>query len=299
MLIPPYLKAGDTIALAAPARFVTPDKIAPTVQLFKNEGFNLIYTPELFTRERQFAGSDALRAADFQAHLNDPDVNAILCVRGGYGTIRLLDSLDFTLLQQFPKWICGYSDITVLHAHIHTQYHMATLHCTMPLNITASKFQSEALRTLLRALRGEKLEYVIENHKLNRKGEAEGLLVGGNLSILYSLLESSASLDTVNKILLIEDVGEYLYHIDRMLISLKRAGKLQNIKGLIVGGFSDMNDNAVPYGQTAEEIIAEQCADYDFPMVFGAPVGHIDDNRAFRLGTVYKVRVSDNQVIIT
>jgi muramoyltetrapeptide carboxypeptidase len=169
----------------------------------------------------------------------------------------------------------------------------------MPLDITANKLQRETVRTLLKALHGEKLEYIVENHNLNKKGEAQGLLVGGNLSILYSLLESSASLDTVNKILLIEDVGEYLYHIDRMLIALRRAGKLQNIKGLIVGGFSNMNDNAVPYGQTAEEIIAEQCADYDFPIVFGAPVGHVDDNRAFRLGVVYKIQVLDNQVIIT
>ena len=299
MLIPPYLKMGDTVALTAPARAITPDEITITLQWLKDEGFNSIFTSALFEKENQFAGSDTVRAADFQAHLNNPDVKAIICARGGYGAMRLLDKLDFAPLQQSPKWICGYSDITVLHSHIHAQLDMATLHCTMPINITVDTWHNQAARTLLHALRGEKLEYIIDNHPFNRIEETEAVLVGGNLSILYSLLESSASLDTTDKILLIEDVGEYLYHIDRMILSLKRAGKLQHIKGLLVGGFSDMNDNAVPYGQTAEEIIAEQCADYDFPIIFGVPTGHIADNRAFKLGMNCKIQIFENKVIIS
>jgi len=298
MLIPPYLKTGDSIAFAAPARAVTPQEIDIALQWVKNKGLNPVFTPSLFEKENQFAGSDAVRVADFQTYINNPEIRAIFCVRGGYGTVRLLNHLSFTSLQKSPKWICGYSDITVLHSYIHTQCQMATLHSIMPFDITADKLHSKAVCTTMKALFGETMEYIVPPHELNRKGEAEGLLVGGNLSILYSLLESDASIKTSGKILLIEDIGEYLYHIDRMLMSLKRAGKLQHIKGLLVGGFSDMNDNVVPYGKTANEIIAEHCADYDFPIAFGVPVGHIEDNRAFKLGMNCKIQVYDNEVNI-
>jgi muramoyltetrapeptide carboxypeptidase len=220
--------------------------------------------------------------------LDNNEVKVILCARGGYGSLRIIDALDFTQFVQHPKWICGYSDITVFHAHIQAQYQIATLHSTMPIDIHAGKNaetqNTKSFESLLAALRGEPVHYKIDHSPFNRQGSAEGVLIGGNLSILYALVGSKSFPDTTDKILFIEDVDEYLYHIDRMMLSLKRANLLSRLKGLVVGGLSKMNDNPIPYGKTAEEIIVEHCADYSFPILFNFPAGHISPNVTLRMG---------------
>ncbi|MCW9037202.1 LD-carboxypeptidase, partial [Altibacter sp.] len=245
----------------------------------------------------QFAGNDEIRAADLQRALNDPSVKAIWCARGGYGTVRIIDSLDYSAFKKNPKWIIGYSDITVLHSHIH-KMGIETLHAQMPLNIEK---RSEASRQSIREVLFGK-EYSIayaSEESLNRPGRAKAQLVGGNLSILYSLCGSASAIDTLDKILFLEDLDEYLYHIDRMLQNLKRNGMLGHLAGLIVGGMSDMNDNSVPFGQTAEEIIREAVSEYDYPVCFNFPSGHIEDNRALVLGREVDLVITKNKITLS
>ena len=239
-------------------------------------------------------GSDEDRAADMQRMLDDPDINAILCARGGYGTVRIIDKLDFSEFVKHPKWLCGFSDITVLHAHINQNYGVATLHSSMPLSMKNLAEDHVQYNSILVSLKGELPSYNFISHELNRKGEFEGEVVGGNLSVLYSILGSDSDVNTDGKILFLEDLDEYLYHIDRMIMNLKRNGKLSNLKGLIVGGMSDMNDNTIPFGKSAVEIIREAVKEYDYPVCFNFPAGHIEDNRALILGKKAATRVTDN-----
>jgi muramoyltetrapeptide carboxypeptidase len=226
-----------------------------------------------------------------QMMLDHPEVKAIFCARGGYGTVRIIDRLNFDYFEQHPKWIVGYSDITALHSHIHTQFGIETLHAIMPVNFgeAGSDVAVESLRDVLF---GEAPDYHIPAAPLHIEGEARGILTGGNLSILYSLSATSSDIDTEGKILFIEDLDEYLYHIDRMMINLHRAGKLSNLKGLIVGGMSRMNDNKVPFGKNAEEIIYDYASGLNIPVCFGFPAGHQPDNRALILGREVNMSVS-------
>ncbi|MCA6363119.1 MAG: LD-carboxypeptidase [Bacteroidetes bacterium] len=279
---PPFLKPGDTIAIAAPARKIAREEVEPAAGMLRDYGFRVVYNEALFGAENQFSGSDAARTADLQHWINAPDVHCILSARGGYGTLRIVDRLNFTALEPHPKWIAGYSDVTVLHSHLHTLDH-ATLHCTMPINFGKD---AESVRTLVDALCGRTLHYTAANTTAvpNRAGIAEGVLTGGNLSLLYALNGSASAVNTRGKILFIEDLDEYLYHIDRMLLSLKRAGHLSGLAGLLVGGMSDMKDNTVPFGKTAGEIILDAVREYDYPVAFGFPAGHESRNVALRLG---------------
>jgi muramoyltetrapeptide carboxypeptidase len=239
----------------------------------------------LFAINHQFAGTDQQKADDFNAMLANPQIKAIVCARGGYGTVRMVDLVNWDLLKQQPKWIAGYSDITVLHNHINRNLGIATLHSTMPLGMDVNNTEkAEAQNSLCNALMGSFNQYTLPSHILNRSGNAKGLIVGGNLSVLYSIMGSVSFPDTDGRILFIEDLDEYLYHIDRMMMGLKRAGKLQNLAALIVGGMTDMRDNAVPFGKTAEEIIADVVAEYNYPLYFNFPAGHIDRNLALPLG---------------
>lgn len=298
MIIPAYLKVGDTIALAAPARKISHEELAPAIQFLQQEGFNVFYDDRLFAEEHQFAGSDDLRAHYFQDLLDHPTVKAIWCVRGGYGSVRMIDKIDFSLFQKHPKWICGYSDITVFHSHINNNYDIATLHATMPLNVHPNEEQLPANQTFIKALKGIPLHYEIATHPLNRPHDVSAPIVGGNLSILYSLLGSPSDLNTDGKILFIEDVDEYLYHIDRMMTNMERNGKIEHLAGMLVGHFSDMHDNTIPYGQTAEEVIAEHCRKYDFPIFFNFPAGHENDNYAIKLGCSLKCTIEGDKVSI-
>jgi muramoyltetrapeptide carboxypeptidase len=221
--------------------------------------------------------------------LDDDSVKAIISARGGYGTLRIIDKLNFEKFQKNPKWIIGYSDVTVLHSHVHRNCGIETLHATMPINFHKDE---ESVETLRKALFGEKISYEISAQPMNRNGEAQGELVGGNLSLLYALQGSSSDINTEGNILFIEDLDEYLYHIDRMVVSLKRSGKLSKLAGLVVGGMNDMKDNQVPFGKTAGEIIAEAVAEFKYPVCFGFPAGHTAKNLALPLGRRAKLKVS-------
>jgi len=292
MIRPAYLKKGDKIAIVSPARNITFDEVHPAIRLFQRYGLEVVLGTHVFSKHHQFAGSDALRCKDMQLMLDDDNIRAIICSRGGYGTVRIIDKIDFTRFCENPKWIVGYSDITVLHAHIHQQFAIETLHATMPINIKNEK-KDETLQTLMKALLGDPIAYSYPTTSLSREGSAEGLLVGGNLSILYNLMGSVSELDTTGKILFLEEVDEYLYHIDRMMVNLNRAGKLARLKGLIVGGMSKMNDNTIPFGKTASQIIADAVKDYKFPVCFDFPAGHLDTNLAMIMGRNISLRVGD------
>ena len=298
MIIPPYLVPGDTVALAAPARKISKQEILPTENWLKKEGFNVFYDDRLFAEEHQFAGSDQVRTAYFQDLLDEDSVKLIWCVRGGYGSARIIDQLDFSHFRQHPKWICGYSDITVFHSHVQRHLNTATLHATMPINISDDNLQTPAVQSFLSAIIGQNLTYEIPDHPLSRMQPFSGTLVGGNLSMLYSLMGSPSDVDTTDKVLFIEDLDEYLYHIDRMVLNLKRSGKLSRIKALLVGHLSDMHDNTIPFGKTAEEIVADYCRDLDCPVIFNVPVGHLSDNRALRCGCKIEGYFQDNKFII-
>lgn len=293
---PPYLKKGDKIALVSTARKINLEELDTAIQVLDDWKLELVPGRTLGAEYYQFAGADVLRVEDFQAMLDDPEVKAILCARGGYGTVRIIDQLDFTKFVQQPKWIVGYSDVTVLHSHIHQNLGIETMHASMPINFKDNS--QEALASLKMALFGEEVSYQIGTHTLNRHGEAKGALVGGNLSILYSISNSVSDIDTDGKILFLEDLDEYLYHIDRMMMQLKRSGKLNKLAGLVVGGMTKMNDNTISYGFTAKEIIAEHLAAYDYPVAFDFPAGHVDDNRALIMGREVTLQVNDENTIL-
>jgi muramoyltetrapeptide carboxypeptidase len=277
---PPYLKKGDRIGIVAPARKVSHEEIQPAVDTFKSWGLEVVFGKNLFKEHHQFSGDDDERAADLQEMLDDININAIIAARGGYGTMRIIDMLDFSKFKKNPKWIIGYSDVTVLHSHIHN-FGIQTLHATMPISFSKDEESVAAMKTLLF---GEPLTYSIPHHPLNRKGQVSGTLVGGNLSLLYALGGSDSDIDTAGKILFLEDVDEYLYHIDRMMVKLKRSGKLTKIAGLIVGGMTEMKDNTIPFGKTAVEIIHSHLGAQVCPVMFGFPAGHTNKNLPLPFG---------------
>ena len=274
------------MAIAAPARCVTPDEMAYGIQWLKDMGFVPVYDQRLYNQHFIFSGDDETRAAVFQEYLDNKELDAIWIARGGYGSTRIIDQLDFTKFLQHPKWIVGFSDATVLHGKL-SRLGVPSLHAAMPFYF-ANK-TPEAKQSLYDALTSKPLHYEITPHPHNRLGEMEGEIVGGNLSVLMGMMGSDIFPETDGKILFIEEVDEYIYHIDRMMHALKRAGKLENLKGLIVGGLTQIHDNTHPFGQTAEEVIAKAVRDYDYPVCFGFPAGHFDDNRAVVLGRKTKV----------
>ena len=296
MISPPFLKSGDTVAIVSTARKVVKAELKACMDILKSWGLNVQTGKNLFKTQNQFSGSDEERAADFQRALNNKTCQAILFARGGYGTVRIIDQIDFKRFIKNPKWIIGFSDATVIHSHVHKHCGIETMHAPMCLNIP--KLNASSLDVLKATLFGERLSYSSSKQqaaleKLNRKGKASGILVGGNLSLLYSLTGSASDLDTAGKILFLEDLDEYLYHIDRMMMNMKRSGKLQNLAGLIVGGMTEMKDNEIPFGKTAEEIIAEAVAEYTYPVFFGFPAGHIQNNYPLIFGKEATLNVTD------
>ena len=290
---PRYLSKGDTIAIVSTARKVSLSELKPALEIIKKRDLKVVIGKSIEAEEDQFAGSDELRAADFQQMLDNPKVKAIWCARGGYGTVGIIDQLDFTEFKKQPKWIIGYSDVTVLHSHVHN-LGFQTLHAQMPVAIeTKSK---ESVDSIYNTLFGKEYSITISSEKNNRLGTVSGQLVGGNLSVLYSLCGSPSAINTDSKILFIEDVDEYLYHIDRMLQNLKRNGMFANLNGLIVGGMTQMHDNDIPFGKTAEEIILDICKGYDFPIAFNFPAGHSEDNRALVLGREVDLEIDNLEV---
>ncbi|MBL4676350.1 MAG: LD-carboxypeptidase [Mucilaginibacter sp.] len=293
--IPPYLKKGDNVAITCPAKKL-PIPMTDAVNLLTSWGLEVVLGDTVSASYHQFAGDDDFRAADLQRFIDDDSIKAIFCARGGYGTIRMIDRVNFNRLRQNPKWFIGFSDITLLHSHIINNYGLACIHGQMPLNIPdASKHSLETLRM---ALFGEKLTYTIEQNPLNRTGDAEGILIGGNLSLMVAVNSSESDVDYAGKILFLEDVGEYLYAIDRMMRCLKRAGKLTGLAGLIIGGFTDMKDNDIPFGQTLPELVMDVVAEYDYPVCFDFPAGHISDNCSLILGQSVSLSVREKEVTI-
>ena len=287
MITPPYLKKGDTIAIVATARKNIDDNLKFATNLLQSWGLNVKIGSTIGLDLDQLAGTDEQRAEDFQNQMDNANIKAIWCVRGGYGTVRMIDLLDFTKFNLSPKWIIGFSDVTVLHNHLNTMG-FKSIHGIMPVSSKATEAAKESLRV---SLFGEDLQYEIEPHVMNRFGKASGELVGGNLSILYSLMGSKSAINCDDKILFIEDLDEYLYHIDRMMMNLSRNGCLESIKGIIVGSMTKMKDNDIPWGKDALQIIQDVTKKYTIPIIYNFPAGHIQDNRALKMGSKVSITV--------
>lgn len=293
VIVPPYLKKGDKIAITCPAKKL-PNPMDDAVKLLQSWGLEVVLGETTHASFHQFAGDDELRAKDLQRFIDDDSIKAIIAARGGYGAIRIIDHVDFSHLATNPKWLIGFSDITVIHSHLFANYGLQTIHGQMPINIPdASK---HSLETLKMALFGESFDYSFKPHHLNRKGEATGTLTGGNLSLLVAVLGSKSDHNYNGNILFIEDVGEYLYSVDRMIRTLDRAGKLKGLAGLMVGGFTELKDNDIPFGQTVPQIIMDVVKDYSYPVCFDFPAGHIPDNQSIILGKTLHLSVAENQV---
>ena len=296
MRTPPHLQKGDTVAILATARKIDLAPLQPAIKLLESWGLNVIIGKTIGLDNNQLAGADWQRATDFQNMIDDPSVKAIWCAKGGYGTVRMVDRIDFTNFKKNPKWFIGFSDATVLHSHINNM-NIATLHAIMCVSVANAT--PEAIESFRKALFGEKISYSIESHKFNKTGKVHGELIGGNLSVLYSIIGSRSEVEHKDKILFIEDLDEYLYHIDRMMMNLKRNGYFENVKGIIIGGMTSMNDNDIPWGHDALEIIQDITKDYNIPICFNFPAGHIKDNRALILGQEITLEVNANGTKVT
>ena len=290
----PFLHQGSKIGIAAPARCVLPEEMQYAIDWLKEKGFVPVYDNRLFAQHYIFSGNDDFRASVFQEYLDNEQIDAIWLARGGYGSVRIIDKLDFTKFLQHPKWIAGFSDSTVIHGKLQ-RLGVPSLHSSMPFYF-ANKTEV-AKQSLFNALTGKCLHYEFPANPLNRLGKMEGEIVGGNLSVLMGMNGSDIFPETDGKILFIEEVDEYIYHIDRMMHCLKRAGKLAHLKGLIVGGLTQIKDNTHPFGQTVEEVIAEAVSEYDYPVCFGFPAGHFDDNRPLFFGLTSIVEVTSEKSV--
>ena len=292
MITPPFLQKGDTIAIVSTARKNIDDNLKPTIDLLEGWGLKVKIGNTIGLDYYQLAGTDEQRAADFQEQMDNPNIKAIWCVRGGYGTVKIIDKLDFTKFKQNPKWIIGFSDVTVLHSHLN-RMGIESLHAIMPVSV--ARATDEAKNSLCAALFNDTLAYTLECDALNHTGKAKGELVGGNLSILYSLLGSPSAIDCNDKILFIEDLDEYLYHFDRMMTNLKRNGCLTSLKGIIVGAMTEMKDNEIPWGRNALEIIEDTVKELNIPIIYNFPAGHIRDNRTLIFGRQVSMEVNEKE----
>ncbi|APY01436.1 LD-carboxypeptidase [Lacinutrix venerupis] len=301
LIQPPYLKAGDTVAIVAPSGILKNrnDEVARAKKLLESWDLNVVIGNNVFKKDNHFAGTDAERCEDFQKALDDKSIKAIWSARGGYGTVRILDKLDYSKFLEQPKWIIGYSDITALHNQLHT-IGVETIHGIMCVSLPNDLSEiEESIETFKSAIFGAPLAYTLKGSTYNRVGTAKGQLVGGNLTILHTMLGSNTSIDVDGKILFIEEIGEYKYHIDRMLQSMKRAGYFDNCKGVIVGDMSRMRKNTTLWGSSVQQLILDALQDYNFPIAFNMPAGHEDDNRAMILGRTIELVVKSSQSTIT
>jgi len=291
---PPFLKTGDTVAIVAPSGILKNrnGEVSQAVSLLESWGLHATIGKHVFSKDNHFAGTDAERCQDFQNALDDPKISAIWCARGGYGTVRILDKLDYSKFEENPKWIIGYSDITALHNQIHNQGYQS-IHALMCVSLTKDlKDIEETVSTFKSTIFGSPVEYKLKGSSYNKTGKATGELVGGNLTILHTMLGSNTSIDTSGKILFIEEIGEYKYHIDRMLQSMKRAGYFDNCAGLIVGDMSKLRKNTTLWGSSVEQLVLDALSEYDFPIAFNMPAGHEKDNRAMIFGKTAELDVS-------
>ncbi len=297
--IPPYLKKGDLIGMVCPAGHMPAEKISECVRVLTEEwGFRTKLGKTVGSKYHYFSGPDDERLMDLQQMLDDDSLKAILFCRGGYGVGRIIEMLDFRKFRKNPKWIIGFSDITILHAHIYTRFGIASLHAPMANAFNNEEYKNEYVQSLRKALTGKKIKYTSSDHPFNHPGEVSGTLVGGNLSLLAHLIGTTSDLRTNRKILFLEDVGEFLYNVDRMFYQLKRSGKLNQLAGMVIGGFTDMKDTENPFGKTVDEIIHDVIKDFRFPVCFAFPVSHEKENYALKVGVKYKLAVSSNKVVL-
>jgi len=297
MIKPPYLTVGDKIGIVAPARWIDQEKYQSVVSIIESYGFEVVRGKTTYLEHGPFAGSDLERLVDMQNMLDNTGIKAVFCLRGGYGTIRIIENLDFTKFSKNPKWLIGFSDITILHNALYN-LQFCSIHGQMPLNFSG-RSENRGLDKLFAILKGENLSYTLKGNINNRLGTAKAVDVGGNVAILCSLIGTNYDLDTDGKILFIEEVGEYLYRFDRLMHHLKMSGKLANLAGLVVGGLSEMKDNDPDFKQNAEEIIKDLVTEYNYPVCFGFPAGHIKENFPLVFGTTVSLVVSEKLVTLT
>lgn len=296
MIIPPYLQKGDRIRIVSPAGKVLKEKVLPGIELLQEMGYEVLIGNHVFDSHFQYAGTDYQRTFDLQEAIGDPLTRAIICARGGYGSVRIIEKLDFTPLLKNPKWLVGFSDVTILHAVLNS-LQVASVHGAMPASFLENERPQDSFLSVMEALTAGHSQVDMELNSSNRKGSGSGELVGGNLSLLYSLQGTPWQLDTRKKILFIEDVSEYLYHLDRMIQNLRLSGQLKGLAGLVVGGFTEMKDNENPFGKSVCEIILDAVQDYNFPVCFDFPGGHIPRNISLILGAPYCLEVDDKCTI--
>ena len=289
---PPYLKKGDTIGITCPAGYMAREKAQTCIDTLQQWGFEVMTGKTLGSNsDNYFSGTDEERLNELQAMLDDQRIKAILCGRGGYGVSRIIDHLDFSKFKRKPKWIIGYSDITVLHAHIYSNYKIASMHSPMAAAFNNGEYRNEYIASLYKAIIGKKANYKCPVHAFNKQGTATGELIGGNLALLTHLIGTPSDIKTKNKLLFIEDIGEMIYSTDRMLYQMKRSGKLDELSGIIIGGFNDVKDTDRPFGKTIEEAINDALKEYDYPLCFNFPVSHGRENYALKIGATYQLSV--------
>lgn len=298
MIIPDYIKHNSKIRIVSPAGKIAKEHVLPAVDWLKEQGYHVELGEHVFDEHFQFAGTDEDRLADLQEAFDDPDCDAIICSRGGYGTVRIIDKLNFSGLLEKPKWLVGFSDITILHSCLN-RMNVPTIHGVMPRYFFDKQGNpTEDLISMMQLIRGDRISYNVEPNPFNRKGVARADLVGGNLSIITSLHGTIYDIDTEGKILFIEDIDEFLYHTDRMVHQLKLSGKLDNLAGLILGDFTDMKDNESPFGKTVHQIFAEAVEDYKYPVCYGFPGGHDKKNLALSFGKEWELNVTDSKTTL-
>lgn len=291
--IPPYLKLGDTIGICCPAGAVSMQDMQPMLRQLKAWGFNIVLGKTVGSQYGKFSAPDEVRLKDFQVLLNDDSIDAILFGRGGYGLVRIIDKIDFSKFVKQPKWLLGYSDITCLHSHIHSQFGIHTIHGHMCGGYKQELYDEFSTNSILSVLYGNPMNYSCSPHSLNRNGSVKACLIGGNLSLISDLIGTKSDLDTSGKILFLEDIAEYKYNLDRMLWQLLRAGKFDSLAGLIVGGFAETKDNETPFGMTEYEIVWEKVKHFNYPVCFNFPVGHQPRNVALKCGTYINLEVTE------
>jgi muramoyltetrapeptide carboxypeptidase len=296
---PPYLEKDNVIGIVCPSGYMPVEKASECIRVLNEEwGFRTKIGKTLGSEFNYFSGTDDERLNDFQQMLDDDEVKAILCARGGYGLSRIIDKINFKKFKKQPKWIIGYSDVTILHSHLYSNYYISSIHAPMAAAFNEAGYINRFVQSLKNALEGKKLKYPCESHEFNKKGEAIGELIGGNLTLLAHLIGTDSDIKTRGRILFLEDIGEYLYNIDRMMYQLKRSGKLSRLAGLVIGGFIDNKDTERPFGQTVYEIIYDAVKEYDYPVCFGFPVSHGKENYALKIGVGYKLKVGKTKIIL-
>lgn len=297
---PPYLEKNDTIGIVCPSGYMSYEKAAECIRVLQEEwGYKVKVGKTLGgDSPTYFSGTDEERLNDLQQMLDDDEVKAVLCARGGYGMTRIIDKIDFKKFKKQPKWIIGFSDITLLHSHLYSNYYISSLHAPMAAAFNDAGYINRFVLSLKDALENKTAKYSCEPHEFNKKGEAIGELIGGNLALLVHAIGTDSEIKTKGRILFLEDVSEYVYNIDRMMHQLKRSGKLKNLAGLIIGGFTDTKDTDRPFGKSAYDIINDLIKEYDYPICFGFPVSHEKENYALKIGVGYKLRVTKAKVFL-